>query len=287
MGVDVSRYESKQSHPNQHLRSRKIYVTQRNLEEEETVHLTIYEHPGYHWITTSYLYEYTPEHIPPSPYPLDTPQEIINWFREQAIPPDHYMQNAMDVATNSLTDTYTHVYITDPRMKRINVLNYEGEGEYVYSSTGGSYWKWINDEKWEWYENDGMVHIKRSFGKYGVSDGEFYFPYGIAIDLYDTVFVTDYELHRVQRFDKDGNFELSFGSYGTENDQFQFPMGITTDKLNNIYVCDFTGVKKYTRNGVFICRVYSGWANSVAIDPLGYPYVSTGSNIVRCKCELM
>ncbi len=53
------------------------------------------------------------------------------------------------------------------------------------------------------------------FGEYGTGEGEFWYPWGIAID-------------------KKGNFIMEFGEFGTGEDQFNLPYSVTIDKRGNI-----------------------------------------------------
>jgi DNA-binding beta-propeller fold protein YncE len=91
-------------------------------------------------------------------------------------------------------------------------------------------------------------------GKEGQGEGEFKEPMGIAVDDEGYVYVSDTWNHRIQKFDKDGNFvKLWPGGAGG----FWAPKGMDFDNKGNIYVVD-TGkhrVQKFTKDG----KVLATW----------------------------
>src|SRR5206468_2851560 len=87
----------------------------------------------------------------------------------------------------------------------------------------------------------------RAWGSFGIGNGQFYNPYGVAIDGSNNVYVTDYFNDRVQKFDSSGNFLLKWGSSGPGNGQFSNPTGIAVDSSGSIYVAD-TGDPSGTGN---------------------------------------
>ncbi|MCB0166072.1 MAG: 6-bladed beta-propeller, partial [Anaerolineae bacterium] len=50
--------------------------------------------------------------------------------------------------------------------------------------------------------------------------------------------VSDRENHRVETFDRNGNFLSTWGTWGSENGQFITPKGLTVDHSGYIYVTD-------------------------------------------------
>jgi len=68
--------------------------------------------------------------------------------------------------------------------------------------------------------------------------GQFRSPWGITVDASGDVYVTDTGNHRVQKFDREGNFITQWGGFGTGDGQFNFPYGIAVDPRGCIFVAD-------------------------------------------------
>ncbi len=107
-------------------------------------------------------------------------------------------------------------------------------------------------------------------------DGQFAYPYGIAVAPDGSVYVTDSNNNRILKFDSNGNFIAKWGSYCyTDNDgdgipdqpcegQFAWPSGIAVGPDSIVYVVDYDNsrVEKFDSNGVFI----SAWGSYCATD---------------------
>jgi len=130
-------------------------------------------------------------------------------------------------------------------------------------------------------------------GSFGSGQGEFNFPYGVAVDAAGSIYVTDQRNHRVQKFASDGTFLLEWGSLGSGDGQFggnafNGHSGIAVDASGNVYVADgFNNhrVQKFTSTGGFLTKWGSlggpGQFNSpvgVAVDASGDVYVADRSN---------
>ena len=122
-----------------------------------------------------------------------------------------------------------------------------------------------------------------SFGKFGLSVGMFNCPWGVAVNSKDEIAVTDCFNHRVQIFNRDGNYIRSFGRPGNKTGEFNYPKGITFHKNGNIFVADqsnhriqiFSGEGKYV--GMF---GGNGSLDSQLYSPLGLSVDSDGNIIV-------
>ncbi len=68
--------------------------------------------------------------------------------------------------------------------------------------------------------------------------GQFRSPWGIAVDGQGDVFVTDTGNHRVEKFDREGNFITQWGGFGGRDGQFNFPYGIAIDAKGSVFVID-------------------------------------------------
>ena len=52
------------------------------------------------------------------------------------------------------------------------------------------------------------------------------------------MYVTDTGNHRIEKFDKEGNFITQWGGYGNGDGQFNFPYGIAVDARGSVFVVD-------------------------------------------------
>lgn len=111
-------------------------------------------------------------------------------------------------------------------------------------------------------------------GPLELGDGQFSEPYGVAVDAAGNVYVTDRSLHRIQKFDADGNFLGKWGSVCRLSDnngcvdpdgagplelgdgQFSEPAGVAVDEVGNIYVGDDGNrrIQKFDSNGNFLMK---------------------------------
>lgn len=90
------------------------------------------------------------------------------------------------------------------------------------------------------------------WGSYGGANGQFNFPYGIAVKE-DYIYVSDTGGFRMQKFNSTGNYIHKWGSLGSGNDQFQSPTGVTVDGSGYIYVADYNlcRITKFDSSGIY------------------------------------
>ena len=105
-------------------------------------------------------------------------------------------------------------------------------------------------------------------GTSGNGNGEFYYPFGVATDNSNNIYVADTGNHRIQIFDSSGNFNSTFGSGGSLNGQFSSPRGIAIDSSNNIYVAD-TGnnrIQIFDSSGNYLLKFGTSGSSDGAFD---------------------
>ena len=165
----------------------------------------------------------------------------------------YFAQHAADDYTVSLRVDEEHIYDSpfDLRVHRRRFLPEFIIGEYG-SNPGqfkGPYGVAVSSED-EIAVTDETNYIQifnvngkliRRFGGKGSEPGLFDCPRGIAYDLRGNIVVADENNHRVQVFDREGEFlwEISgVGWDGSEGSKLELPWDVCVDNLNNIVVTD-------------------------------------------------
>lgn len=68
--------------------------------------------------------------------------------------------------------------------------------------------------------------------------GQLRSPWGITVDGAGHLYVTDTGNHRIEKFDREGNFITQWGGFGNGDGQFNFPYGIAVDAKGSVFVID-------------------------------------------------
>ena len=118
----------------------------------------------------------------------------------------------------------------------------------------------------------------RTLGTSGSGNGQFKLPYGVAVDeARNRVYVADTWNHRIQAFDRNGNFITKWGTRGPLSGQFDYPFGIAVDKETGyVYTAEQLGnrVQVFSQDGTFIRKWGSSgtnngqfdWSDCIAVD---------------------
>jgi hypothetical protein len=126
------------------------------------------------------------------------------------------------------------------------------------------------------------------WGAFGSGDGQFTYPFGVAVDTSGNVDVADVSNHRIQKFTSSGTFLTKWGASGSGDGQFANPSGVAVDTSGNVYVADVSNrrIQKFTSSGTFLTK----WgafgsgdgqfdnAYGVAVDMSGNVYVADAGN---------
>ncbi len=110
-------------------------------------------------------------------------------------------------------------------------------------------------------------------------------PYGVAVGPDSSIYVTDINNHRIQKFSKNGDILTQWGSYGNiwyggSDGQFNSPMGIAIGVDGSVYVADAGNcrIQKFDSNGNFIAKWGSYGSNNGQFNyPRGVAISSDGS----------
>jgi tripartite motif-containing protein 71 len=122
------------------------------------------------------------------------------------------------------------------------------------------------------YELSTLKLIK-TFGAPGAEEREFRYPFLIALDKDNYMYITDVVNTRVQVFNPDGLFVTVIGGWGVEKGEFFRPKGVAVDKNNRLYVSDsYMGViQVFKQDGEFHSAVGDPTKGAVKkfIKPMG------------------
>ncbi|MFV0530620.1 MAG: IPT/TIG domain-containing protein [Flavobacteriales bacterium] len=148
-------------------------------------------------------------------------------------------------------DSQDNLYVADTNNHRIRKITPEGVVSTLAGSTLGN--------------TDGTGTSAR-----------FHYPYGIATDSQDNVYVADTYNHRIRKVTPEGVVSTLAGSTLGNTDgtgtgaQFNYPYGIATDSQDNVYVADTYNyrVRKVTSGGVV--STLTGYIDGVDINTQVY-----------------
>jgi DNA-binding beta-propeller fold protein YncE len=127
------------------------------------------------------------------------------------------------------------------------------------------------------------------WGSLGAGAGQFNLPRRLAVTATGTVFVSDRNNSRIQKFTRNGVFLTQWGSPGTAAGQFDFPFGIAVDdNSGHVYVAERNNnrIQKFTSNGTHVTQWgVAGGGNgqfnfpiAVDVDANGNVYVGDSFN---------
>ncbi len=83
---------------------------------------------------------------------------------------------------------------------------------------------------------DGL--LEREWGSDGNGSGEFGLAAGIMVDNNRTLYVTDAQLNRVEKFDRYGNSIGTWAREGNETGELEYPLGISIDEASRVFISD-------------------------------------------------
>merc|ERR1719228_59183 len=99
-----------------------------------------------------------------------------------------------------------------------------------------------------------IYHCK--FGEFGILGGQFTEPSGVAVTPDNEIVVADTNNHRIQVFDRNGNFSFQFGEVGKRNGQLLYPNRVAVvASTGDIVVTERSPthqVQIFTKSGRFI-----------------------------------
>ena len=98
-----------------------------------------------------------------------------------------------------------------------------------------------------------IYHCK--FGEFGILEGQFTEPSGVAVTEDNEIIVADTNNHRIQVFDKDGNFKFQFGEVGKRDGQLLYPNRVAVVvKTGDIVVTERSPTHQVTSLWLFLSQ---------------------------------
>lgn len=123
--------------------------------------------------------------------------------------------------------------------------------------------------------NQGKAEFSHSFGSEGTGNGQFRTPSDIALDEHGRCYVTDQGNHRIQVFDRQGNWLYSFGrrGYSTDDDHFLLPTSIEYED-GYLFVSDLVNraIKIFDTRGNFVTS-FASFGADASQGQLWMPYL--------------
>ncbi len=123
-----------------------------------------------------------------------------------------------------------------------------------------SFWRWKSLASYRPIRrnniDEGNYAFVTKWGEVGAGYGQFNYSVGVAVDSLGSVYITDYDNDRVQKFNNNGGFMTTWGSRGAGNGQMRSPHGIACDSSGNVYVTDEgnSRVQKFASSGSYITQ---------------------------------
>jgi uncharacterized protein YbaR (Trm112 family) len=113
------------------------------------------------------------------------------------------------------------------------------------------------------------MQIRCKFGQLGSSKGQFNSPHGFCLGMDEDIVVADTNNHRIQIFDKTGEFKSQFGNAGRDEGQLWYPRKVAVIRSSGKYVvCDRgserSRMQLFTKTGQFIRKIGIRYIDIVA-----------------------
>lgn len=104
------------------------------------------------------------------------------------------------------------------------------------------------------------MQIRCKFGALGTSKGQFNSPHGFCLGVDEEIIVADTNNHRIEVFEKNGQFKFQFGVPGKEEGQLWYPRKVAVMPTNSKFVvCDRGNERSrmqiFSKNGHFMRKI--------------------------------
>ncbi|CAJ0582511.1 unnamed protein product, partial [Mesorhabditis spiculigera] len=129
-----------------------------------------------------------------------------------------------------------------------------------------------------------IYHCK--FGEFGVMEGQFAEPSGVAVNAQNDIIVADTNNHRIQVFDEEGRFKFQFGECGKRDGQLLYPNRVAVNKRTG----DFVVTERSPIHQIQVYNQYGQFLRKFGANILQYPRgvcVDSGDRIIVVECKVM
>ncbi|CAJ0941132.1 unnamed protein product, partial [Mesorhabditis belari] len=129
-----------------------------------------------------------------------------------------------------------------------------------------------------------IYHCK--FGEFGVMEGQFTEPSGVAVNAQNDIIVADTNNHRIQVFDKEGRFKFQFGECGKRDGQLLYPNRVAVNKMTG----DFVVTERSPTHQIQVYNQYGQFLRKFGANILQHPRgvcVDNKGRVVVVECKVM
>ncbi|VDK50801.1 unnamed protein product [Cylicostephanus goldi] len=128
-----------------------------------------------------------------------------------------------------------------------------------------------------------IYHCK--FGEFGVMEGQFTEPSGVAVNAQGDIVVADTNNHRIQVFDKEGRFKFQFGECGKRDGQLLYPNRVAVNKMTG----DFVVTERSPTHQIQVYNQYGQFLRKFGANILQHPRgvcVDSKGRIIVVECKV-
>jgi len=129
-----------------------------------------------------------------------------------------------------------------------------------------------------------IYHCK--FGEFGILEGQFTEPSGVAVNAQNDIIVADTNNHRIQIFDKEGRFKFQFGEVGKRDGQLLYPNRVAVVKTSG----DIIVTERSPTHQIQIYNQYGQFVRKFGANILQHPRgvcVDNKGRIIVVECKVM
>ena len=135
----------------------------------------------------------------------------------------------------------------------------------------------VTSSPWSVHVKPHQYHAVQSFGSPGKKQGQFDFPFDVAINAKTrNIAVADSKNKRVQLFSSDGIYLREYGQKGLDAKKLDHPMSVAFNRSGDVTICDSAGIFWFTKCGQFIKNI----SNKHLIDPGDMTIAADGRMLV-------